>query len=179
MKLIKLLPAAIVTVVLAACSTQTEEQTASQKQAEAEAKMQQAVRNAEEQAKQAAANIQGNATIDLTKVTNGTKSVVYSCLNKQTLSATYSFQDNEAKAVNIILGKGKNAKQIPTLLRDENNVDFVAFKSDTHLWNVESGFNLQNATNKSGGNLQELGTSYDTILAKLCNVNKSATARLK
>lgn len=176
MKFVKFLPTVLAALVLSACSSSDSQTTAEQ---QSQAKMEQTIQATEQRAKEVAEKIQGEVTVDVTKATNGTKSVVYRCLNNKRVSATYAFQDDEVKAVNLVVGRGKNAKQIPTLLRDMNNPDFTAFKSEQYMWNVENGFNLQNATTKAGGNLTQIGTSSDTILAKLCNVDKVATSRLK
>ena len=172
MKLIKLVSTLLSVSVLAACSLAESNSATAPNTA---ANVEQATQNAQQEAQNIAQNIKGKADVRVEKLTGASKSVVYSCLNRTTLSATYSFQGDEAKAVNLVLGKGKNTQQIPTLVRDESNRDFVSFKSDEYLWSVENGFNLSNATTKTGGNLTKRGAGTDEILAKLCKVNNAAT----
>lgn len=173
MKLVKFLPSLAAVAVLAACSQTS--QTVQQPQLSG---VEQANQTATQQADKVAQVAGGQSAVSVEKVTNRTKSVVYQCLNKTMLTANYAFEGDSVKAVNLALGSGKNVKTIPTLIRDENNHDFVTFVSDKYLWSVENGFNFENATSKTGGNLTEKGSEADIILAKLCNINKTATARL-
>lgn len=171
MKLIKLVPTLLSVAVLAACAlTESDSSTASNT-----ANVEQATQNARQEAQNMAQNIKGKADVQVERLTDAGKSVVYSCADRTRLNAAYSFQGNEAKAVNLVLTKGKNTQHIPTLVRDEANRDFVSFKSDEYIWNVENGFNLSNATVKTGGNLIKRGAGTDEILAKLCRINGAAT----
>ncbi|MDO4429740.1 MAG: hypothetical protein Q4B95_00375 [Lonepinella koalarum] len=178
MKLTQLLPTTIASLMLAACSTTTQEQIATQKQVETEAKMQQAIQNAEQQAKQVAMNIQGNATIDVTKITDSSKSIVYRCLNGKSVTATYSFQGNDAKTVNLVLKEGKKLHQIPTLIRHIENKDFASFIGKGYIWNVDSDFSLATAMKGTGGMLTLEGKDTDQILAKLCDIDHRFTQKL-
>ncbi|AAP95525.1 hypothetical protein A6046_06545 [[Haemophilus] ducreyi] len=113
--------------------------------------------------------------VNVEKITDGSKVVVYTCQNNKMITARYAFQGNNPKAVNLVLSQGKHTKQINGLSRDENNHDFTSFKSDKYVWNVENGFNLENAATKVGGMLTEKGAESDAILAKLCDVETTAT----
>lgn len=177
MKLVKFVPALVATLVLAACSsTSTEEAVAAAKAKEAQA-FEQATARANEQAANMAKSIDGKAAVNVEKLATENKSASYRCQSGKNLMATYAFENNVARAVNVRLGDGKNAITA-TLLRDDSNKDFTSFQSDKYIWNVESGLTPENIATIDGGNFSAKSASSDEILAKLCSVNKSATVRL-
>ncbi|MDH2925435.1 hypothetical protein EV693_11431 [Nicoletella semolina] len=167
MKLIKFLPT-FAAAVLAACSS---DQSVLEQAA-------QATKTAANQVTQVADMVTGQGAVQVEKLTNRSKSVVYSCQNHKTVTASYAFQDDQVKAVNLVVGKGKKAVTIPALTRDEANQDFTSFTSNEYVWNVENGFTFDNATSKVGGMLTKKGKDSDEILAKLCDINTSATKKL-
>ena len=177
MKLVKFVPALVATLVLAACSaTSTEDAAAAAKAKEAQA-LEQATASANEQAANMAKSIDGKAAVSVEKLATASKSASYRCQGGKTLVATYAFENNVPRATNVRLGNGKNAV-VATLLRDDSNKDFTSFQSDKYVWNVDAGLTPENIATIDGSNFSAKGVSSDEILAKLCDVNKSATVRL-
>ncbi|MCK3658723.1 hypothetical protein A4G18_08370 [Pasteurellaceae bacterium Pebbles2] len=178
MKLVKFVPAMIAAVVLSACTANqaAQEAAAEAKAMEAQA-IEQAAMKAEAQATEMAKNIDGKAQITVEKLKTTNKSVAYRCQSGKTVTATYAFEGNDARAVNVRLGTGKKALKA-SLLRDDNNKDFVSFTSDQYVWNVDSALTLDTAAKTDAVHLVKKGAQNDEILAKLCDVNKSATKRL-
>ncbi|PVX32368.1 hypothetical protein C8D76_1147 [Pasteurella langaaensis DSM 22999] len=177
MKLVKFVPALVATLVLAACSsTSAEEAAAAAKAKEAQA-LEQAAARANDQAANMAKSIDGKAAVTVEKLATESKSASYRCMNGKTLVATYAFENNVARAVNVRLGKGKNAL-VASLIRDDNDKDFTAFQSDKYTWKVDVGLTPKNIATINGGNFSAKGANSDEILAKLCSVNSSATNRL-
>lgn len=170
--LMKFLPSLAAVAVLAACSSNT-----SMVQ-EQPSLVEQAQQTATQQANRVAEVGGGKGAVSVEKVTDRTKSVAYRCLNNQQVTASYAFSGDDVRAVNLVLGSGKKAITLPTLMRDSANRDFISFSSDKYVWSVENGFTFDNATTKVGGILTEKGGEVDVILAKLCDINKSVTARL-
>lgn len=157
MKLVKFVPAALTALVLTACASSDTPLIA------------QSAPQPTEQSSVAPATVE--------TLTDASKTVVYSCRNWQTVTAGYAFQGNEARAVNLVLGKGNNAQKLPALTRDETAQGATSFKSDQYVWNIESGFNLENATAKSGGVLADV--SSGKVLAERCDVSRVATRNVK
>lgn len=100
------------------------------------------------------------------------KTVVYSCLNNQTLTATYTFDGEKATAANVVLGK----TSIKNLARNEKVSDSATFESSQYSWSVDNSFAL-NKLDTTSGILFKKGTKSDEILAKLCKVDAAATAK--
>ncbi|QBQ63071.1 hypothetical protein EXH44_01905 [Actinobacillus indolicus] len=171
LNLMKFLPSLAAVTVLAACSSNTS-------MVQEQSVVEQAQQTATQQANRVAEVGGGKSAVSVEKVTDRTKSVAYRCLNNQQVTASYAFSGDDVRAVNLVLGSGKKATTLPTLMRDSANRDFISFSSDKHVWSVENGFTFDNATTKVGGILTEKGSEVDVILAKLCDINKSATARL-
>ncbi|WP_386689918.1 MULTISPECIES: ACP-like domain-containing protein [unclassified Lonepinella] len=178
MKLVKFIPAICATVVLAACSSAPSEQEMAAAQAEKEAQvMEQAMNTADAQATEMAKNIDGTAQVKVQKVPTVNKSVVYRCQSGKVVTATYAFENNDPRAVSVRLGKGQKALKV-SLARDDNSKDTVSFVSDKYEWNVDTGLTLDNFNGVDAIHLVKKGAESDQILAKLCNVNKTATKRL-
>lgn len=116
----------------------------------------------------------GQVETTVSKVATTSKTAVYRCQQKRTLVATYAFEGEQVKAVNLKLGN----KAINGLMLDPSNPDFISFKSKTHLWNVDTNFSYQNIDKATGGNLVKFGKQSDEILAKLCDIDTKATQRL-
>ncbi|VTU07471.1 Uncharacterised protein [Actinobacillus indolicus] len=171
LNLMKFLPSLAAVTVLAACSSNTS-------MVQEQSVVEQAQQTATQQANRVAEVGGGKSAVSVEKVTDRTKSVVYRCLNNQQVTASYAFSGDDVRAVNLVLGSGKKATTLPTLMRDSANRDFISFSSDKYVWSVENGFTFDNATTKVGGILTEKGSEVDVILAKLCDINKSVTARL-
>ncbi len=171
LNLMKFLPSLAAVTVLAACSSNTS-------MVQEQSVVEQAQQTATQQANRVAEVGGGKSAVSVEKVTDRTKSVAYRCLNNQQVTASYAFSGDDVRAVNLVLGSGKKATTLPTLMRDSANRDFISFSSDKYVWSVENGFTLDNATTKVGGILTEKGGEVDVILAKLCDINKSVTARL-
>ncbi|QIM65932.1 hypothetical protein A4G16_00315 [Mannheimia granulomatis] len=172
MKLVKFVPALAATLVLAACSNAGNQQPAQPK----ENPVAQAAEKAAQQVNDIAGTAHGTGAVKVEKATDGAKSIVYRCQNGKQVSATYAFQGEEAKAVNLVLTNGKKSQKIETLTRDTASQDFPVFKSDKYNWSLESGFSL--SSNNQSGMLVKYGDKTDKILAKLCNVNKGLTSKL-
>lgn len=173
MKLVKFAPALAATLVLAACSNQQAATTQPAQNA-----VTQAAETATQQVKDVASTAHGTAAVKVEKATDGSKSIVYRCLSGKRVTATYAFQGDEAKAVNLVLKEGRKSQKIPTLTRDAANQDFASFVSDKYIWNVDSGFKLANATKETTGMLTQKGKDSDEILAKLCDVDRKLTKKL-
>ncbi len=109
------------------------------------------------------------------QVVETTKSVVYSCLNKKSVTAVYTFANQDA--VNAVVKVGKKGKEI-SLKRDAANTEFASFVDGAYIWNVDPVLTLSTAEQAGGAMLTQKGEEVDTILAKLCQVNKKATAKL-
>lgn len=172
MKLVKFVPALAATLVLAACSNQA---TTTQPTQDPVA---QATETATQQVKDVAGTGHGTAAVKVEKATDSSKSIVYRCLSGKRVTATCAFQGDEAKAVNLVLKEGRKSQKIPTLTRDAQNQDFTSFVSDKYIWNVDTGFNLANATKETTGMLTKKGKDSDDILAKLCDVDSKLTKKL-
>lgn len=159
MKLVKFVPALLAASVLAACSTANE-----------------AASNAAEAVTESAANVVNSAEqalqTSVEKVATTSKSVAYQCLNKVKVSATYAFEGDKPRAVNLQVGK----QLIKGLAYDSSNKDQATFKSDKYRWNLDNEF-YQDIT-KAGGMLTQVDGEVHPILAKLCEVDKRATKRL-
>lgn len=178
MKLVKFVPAIAATLVLAACSTANDVASSSVS----------AVSNTAGAVTESASNVgvavvnsvsgtaevtQASVKTSVGKINTTSKSVAYKCLNKVKVSATYAFEGDKPKAVNLQLGK----KVITGLLYDASNQDQPTFKSDKYVWNLDNDFYQD--IYKSGAMLTEDGKDSDMILAKLCEVDKATTKRLK
>lgn len=172
MKLVKFVPALAATLVLSACSNN---QAPSQPVQDV---VTQAAETAAKQVENVASTGHGTAAVKVEKATDGSKSVVYRCQSGKRVTATYAFQGEEPKAVNLVLKEGRKSHKIPTLTRDAENQDFTSFKSDNYIWNVSTGFTLSNANAETTGMLTKLGKGSDEILAKLCDVDKKLTSKL-
>lgn len=105
-------------------------------------------------------------------IATAAKSVVYHCLNNVKVSATYAFDGEKPKAVNLKVGK----KAINGLSYDSQDKDSVTFKSASYEWSLENDFYQD--PHSAGGMLTKKGKSFDQIIAKLCEVNKTTTKRL-
>ena len=100
--------------------------------------------------------------------------VVYNCQNKTKVVAAYDFTDNQATGLTLTV----NNKVIKDLERDAEAKDFVTFKSQTHVWNLDEGFDLANYDKKTAVTLYKKGKKADKILAKNCEINQKETAKL-
>lgn len=169
MKLVKFVPALAATLVLAACSNANTQSAPQQAQ--------DAVTKAAEQATQQVNEIAGNAPRASGAVaTDGAKSIVYRCQSGKRVTANYVFQGEEAKAVNLLVQSGGKTQKIPTLTRDASNQDSTSFKTDKYSWDLDTGFTL--SSNGQSGMLTKYGAKTDTIVAKLCDVDKALTSKL-
>ncbi|HGO5855730.1 TPA: hypothetical protein ACK3JJ_000334 [Mannheimia haemolytica] len=173
MKLVKFVPALAATLVLAACSNANTQSAPQQAQ--------DAVTKAAEQATQQVNEIAGNAprasgAVKVEKATDSAKSIVYRCQSGKRVTANYVFQGEEAKAVNLLVQSGGKTQKIPTLTRDASNQDSTSFKTDKYSWDLDTGFTL--SSNGQSGMLTKYGAKTDTIVAKLCDVDKALTSKL-
>lgn len=178
MKLVKFVPAIAATLVLAACSTASDVASSTAGAvSNAAGAVTETVSNAGaavvNTVSGAADSTQAAVKTQVEKISTTSKSVAYKCLNKVKVSATYAFEGDKPKAVNLQLGK----KVITGLLYDASNQDQPTFKSDKYVWNLDNDFYQD--IYKSGAMLTEDGKDSDMILAKLCEVDKAATKRLK
>ncbi|UKH14676.1 hypothetical protein [Actinobacillus pleuropneumoniae] len=71
-----------------------------------------------------------------------------------------------------------NDVAVKELMRDEKNKDFASFASKTHVWNLDETFSLSTFNKTEAGMLFKKGKNADEILAKNCEVNQTATAKL-
>lgn len=106
--------------------------------------------------------------------TKSERTVIYQCQNKTQVVATYSFTDNVATELTLTA----NNKVVKDLVRDNNNADFVSFKSNDYVWNVDTDFDLANYDKKTAVTLYKKGKKADKILAKNCKINEKETAKL-
>lgn len=171
MKLVKFAPALAATLVLAACSNQNNQ--APQPAQDPVAKV---AEKATQQVNEVASSVHGAGAVKVEKATDGSKSIVYRCQSGKQISATYAFQGEEAKAVNLVLKNGSKSQKIPTLTRDDSRADFTTFKAGKYVWELDSGFTL--SSSNQSGMLVKSGAKSDTILAKMCDVDKALTSRL-
>ncbi|MFY1028023.1 hypothetical protein ACE4RU_10020 [Actinobacillus seminis] len=174
MKLVKFVPAFVATLVLAACFNNQEVAQIQQTQVA----VAQATENATQPVKDVVNTGNGTAELKVEKMTDAAKTVVYRCQSGKQVTATYVFQGEEAVAVNLVLQNGKTTQKIPTLNRDAANPDFTSFVSKDYIWNVSTGFTNATVTAETTGMLTQLGKDSDEILAKLCDVDQKATAKI-
>ncbi|HDL5698867.1 TPA: hypothetical protein PXE99_000657 [Mannheimia haemolytica] len=173
MKLVKFVPALAATVVLAACSN-ANNQPAPQPTVDPVAK---AANQATQQVNEITSNApRATGAVAVEKATDGSKSIVYRCQSGKLVTANYVFQGEQAKAVNIALQNGKKVQKLPTLTRDDSRADFTTFKAGKYVWELDSGFTL--SSSNQSGMLVKSGAKSDTILAKMCDVDKALTSRL-
>lgn len=171
MKLVKLLSAIAVATALSACSTASDvASSATNAVSNAAGAVTEGVSNTVTNVKETVA---GKVETTTTKLDTTSKTVVYSCQQKKSVTATYAFENGQVKAVNLKLGK----KAINGLMLDANSSDVVSFASKGYRWNVDTDFSLENAEKTTAIHLAKIGKQSDQLLAKLCEVNKSATAR--
>lgn len=171
MKLVKLLSAIAVATALSACSTASDvASSATNAVSNAASAVTEGVSNTVTNVKETVA---GKVETTTTKLDTTSKTVVYSCQQKKSVTATYAFKNGKVKAVNLKLGK----KAINGLMLDPNSSDVVSFASKGYRWNVDTDFSLENAEKTTAIHLAKIGKQSDQLLAKLCEVNKSATAR--
>lgn len=161
MKLVKLASALSLVTVLAACSTAND--------------VASSVTDTVKNGVNTVSNGVSNTVNGVKNVLNrSSKSVVYQCQNNKTVVANYEFEGEKATAVTLSV----NNVAVKSLKRDENNQDFASFASDSHTWNVDNHFNLATFDKTEAGMLFNKGKQADEILAKNCEVNKTATAKL-
>ncbi|WGE90396.1 hypothetical protein [Actinobacillus genomosp. 1] len=108
------------------------------------------------------------------KLTASSKTVVYQCQNNKTVVATYDFEGEKATGLTLTV----NDVAVKELMRDEKNKDFASFASKTHVWNLDETFSLSTFNKTEAGMLFKKGKNADEILAKNCEVNQTATAKL-
>lgn len=182
MHLTKLIPALTATLVLSACSTGTtvEKTTESVVQAASQANNSvEAVSSSVEKSVEVVNAVANPAAVKNTviksteqKLDTHSESIIYRCLNKVRVSATYAFDGETPKAVNLLVGN----KTVNGLAFDTNEKDSVAFKSTEYEWSLENSF--YKSPQKSGAMLIKKGTETDEILAKLCEVDVKSTKKL-
>lgn len=105
---------------------------------------------------------------------NSVKTIVYQCQNKKEIVASYEFAGEKATGVTLTL----NNKVVKDLVRNDNP-DFAAFESKTHLFNVEKGLTAGTADKTDAAMLFKHTKKSDQILAKDCRVNAEKTAKLQ
>ncbi|OOR99596.1 hypothetical protein B0187_04600 [Haemophilus paracuniculus] len=182
MKLVKLLSAIAVATALSACSTASDvASSATNAVSNAASSVANGVSNVATGVADGVSNTvtkvkdtaAGKVETTTTKLDTTSKTVVYSCQQKKSVTATYAFENGQVKAVNLKLGK----QAINGLMLDANSSDVVSFASKGYRWNVDTDFSLENAEKTTAIHLAKIGKQSDQLLAKLCEVNKSATAR--
>ncbi|TDQ59814.1 hypothetical protein EDC45_0476 [Mesocricetibacter intestinalis] len=103
------------------------------------------------------------------------KSVLYRCQNKQRVTATYHFEGEQVKSVDILLGNNRQIKGLPL---DNKAPNPVTFASKQYRWHADSTFSLATFAQSSSVMLFELGEERDLILAKNCRIDSAATVKL-
>lgn len=186
MKLVKFVPAIAATLVLAACST-AENMVSSTTNAVSSAAS--ATTNAVSNAASATTNAVSNAATATKEAVTGTvskttemlptrnKSVVYSCSNKTTVTATYAFHNEEVKGANLKVGKTAINGFIvnPEL---SQKLDSATFTSGKYILSVNKDLAYSTAEKAEMVMLTKQGKQMDTIVAKNCSIDATATARL-
>ncbi|QGM80914.1 DUF7606 domain-containing protein [Otariodibacter oris] len=178
MKLVKFLPAVTAALVLAACSdvgsmaAKTDSMVKSGVDAVDGAAS--AVSNAASATgtavKNGAESVSDKMTQAKDMITTRNKSVVYTCQNNTTVTATYGFQNNLPKGAKVLLGKNT---LITDFVLDEDHskkTDTTTFVSGDYVWSVESGLTQQNLGKIDAIMLYKTGAQADEILAKNCSI---------
>ncbi|KMK51976.1 hypothetical protein RO21_03300 [[Actinobacillus] muris] len=172
MKLMKFAPALAAALVLSACSTASDVVSST---TNAVSKTADAVSSGVSQAATTVKDGVSDAVKTVTdKFDTTTKSVVYHCQNNTLVTATYGFEGEKAKSVNLTLGK----KVIKGLMVDDKAPNPVTFESKTHRWNTDETFSLATFDKSSSVMLTKLGKQTDQILAKNCRIDEAETAKL-
>ncbi|OOF64926.1 hypothetical protein [Rodentibacter sp. Ppn85] len=172
MKLMKFAPALAAALVLSACSTASDVVSST---TNAVSKTTDAVVDGVSQAATTVKDGVSGAVKTVTdKFDTTTKSVVYLCQNNTLVTATYGFEGEKAKSVNLTVGK----KIIKGLAVNEKAPNPVTFESKTHRWNADEAFSLKTFDKSESVMLTQLGKKTDTILAKNCRIDEAATAKL-
>lgn len=176
MTLVKFAPAVLATLVLAACSTAEKASPNVQPTPNTSTVVTDTVSKVEN----AVSTVAGSDSVRNTQATvqshtlaTHSKSVVYRCLNKKTVTATYAFDGETPKAVNLLVGD----VAINGLGFDTQAPDGDRFHSDKYSWDLDLGFSYKTIETK-GAMLTQYGKGSDEILAKLCKVDKRATKRI-
>ncbi|WP_150539374.1 hypothetical protein [Actinobacillus vicugnae] len=108
------------------------------------------------------------------KLTTSSKTVVYQCQSNKTVVASYEFEGEKAISSTLSV----NDVAVKGLMRNEKNKDFASFESKTHVWNLDDTFTLSTFNKTEAGMLFKKGKNADEILAKNCEINQTATAKL-
>ena len=124
----------------------------------------------------ACANTPAEKTMTETQpmVKNSVKTIVYQCQNKKEIVASYEFEGEKATGVTLTV----NNKAVKDLMRNDNQ-DFAAFESKTHLFNVDKGLTASTADKTDAVMLFKHTKKSDQILAKDCRVNAEKTVQLQ
>ncbi|WGE32865.1 hypothetical protein NYR60_04480 [Actinobacillus genomosp. 2] len=172
MKAIKLVSALSLATILAACSTASD---VASNVTEGVSNVASATTNAVKEGATAVSNgVSNTVTTVKNKLTASSKTVVYQCQNNKAVVATYNFEGEKATGLTLTV----NDVAVKDLMRDDNNKDFTSFASKTHVWNVDNNFALKTFNKTEAGMLFKKGKNSDEILAKNCEVNQTATAKL-
>ncbi|OOF79458.1 hypothetical protein BKG96_01920 [Rodentibacter caecimuris] len=168
MKLIKFTPAFLAALVVSACSTASDVANAANKTTDA------VVDGVSQAATTVKDGVSGAMKTVTDKFDTTTKSVVYLCQNNTLVTATYGFEGEKAKSVNLTVGK----KIIKGLTVNEKAPNPVTFESKAYRWNADEAFSLKTFDKSASVMLTQLGKQTDTILAKNCRIDEAATAKL-
>ncbi|SUT87121.1 Uncharacterised protein [Actinobacillus ureae] len=172
MKSIKFISALSLATLLAACSTASD---VASTVSEGVSNAASATTNAVKEGATAVSNGVSNTVNTVkNKLTASSKTVVYQCQNSKTVVATYDFEGEKATGLTLTV----NDVAVKELMRDEKNKDFASFASKTHVWNLDETFSLSTFNKTEAGMLFKKGKNADEILAKNCEVNQTATAKL-
>lgn len=179
MKLVKFIPAIAATLVLSACSSAEKVADTAAVVNETAVSTVETVTSSAEKAVETVNAVANPGAVKNTSVKTSSqklnteaKSVAYQCLNKVKVSATYAFDGETPKAVNLLVGK----KAINGLVFDIADKDSVTFKNAKYEWSLDNSFYTD--MHKAGAMLTQKGKTTDQILAKLCDVNLKATEKL-
>ncbi|WP_301098825.1 hypothetical protein [Otariodibacter sp.] len=175
MKLVKFLPAVTAALVLAACSdvgnmaTKTGNMVKSGVDGATSA-VSDAASATGNAVKSGAKSVSNTVTEAKDMITTRNKSVVYSCQNNTTVTATYAFQDNLPKGAKLLLNKNTLLTDFTLDENDSKKTDTTTFVSGKYVWSVEAGLTQQNIGKTEAIMLYKTGNKADEILAKNCSI---------
>lgn len=168
MKLVKFVPALAATLVLAACSTATNNDMAKEA-----ASMNAEGNKTTVTATAKAEDITVTAAATKEVLMTQTKSVAYKC-NSGNVVVAYAFHNDEVKGANVRLGKNNEITGFLANAELTSKVGSPVFVSGDYVLTSDNGLTFANATKTD----LVMVTKGDQILAKNCKIQKAATKKL-
>ncbi|TCP95972.1 hypothetical protein EDC44_10631 [Cricetibacter osteomyelitidis] len=103
------------------------------------------------------------------------KAIAYNCIGKKHVVINYTFADQKAVSATVMLNKKSLGE---TFMRNDINADSASFVSGDYVLNVENPLSLDTVEVQRLINIYRSTKDSDEIQAKVCNINKKATAKL-